>query len=170
MHKPMMTVCHELMQFCPPEGHQKEGEGTHKKEDWRDGWKILNRHNCGPVSKPLVTHIISAQARWLPKVVWLCRLWAAPRSLRRSRAGSHQPVLYLPSKILGQDCVCPKEEHRSCCPITQLYTPWLSLPRECILFSLKFQPEVLSKGSYTEFGGGPGDFQALFELKDIFEK
>lgn len=116
MHGFMMTVCHEPIQFCPSEGHLKEEEGMKKRKEWREEWKILNWHHCRPVSKLLVTHIISAQARWLPKLVWLCRLWAAQRSLIGSWVGFHQPVLCLPSKILGKDCVCPEEKHRNVLP------------------------------------------------------
>ena len=71
MGKPMMRVCHASIQFCLSERHGKEGEGT---KEGREVWKILNWHRCGLVSKLLVTHMISAQVRWLPKVVWLYRL------------------------------------------------------------------------------------------------
>lgn len=130
----------------------KRGRRNEKRKEQREGWKILNWYHCGPVSKLLVTHIISAQARWLPKCVWLCKV------PNRESSGFSSACALLAKQDPGAGLCLPRGKAQQCAiPSPSLKPCGCLCPVRAFCSHKKLHPEVLSKGSCIGCGIGPGD-------------
>lgn len=118
-----MRVCHEPTQFCLPEDHWKRGRRKGRNAARERRRRGLNWQHRGLVSKPLVTHIISAQARRRPRAVWgmVVQAVSCTKAPDEESSGfSSACALLAKPQILGWACVCPEDEqlppHRNMLP------------------------------------------------------